>query len=133
VRSDVTLIGVYDADGTTSGEIRYWFSARFGRAHCSLCEITHGVFREKPGWRSARDALAIEFTTLHRNEAPADVIAAASGEFPVVVARTPSETTVVLNAKDLESLDGDSDRFITELNAACIRMGLGSIQDGPGI
>ena len=114
MRSDVTLVGVYDADGTTSGEIRYWFSARFGWSHCSLCEITHGAFREKPGWRSARDSLAIEFTT--------------SGEFPVVVARTISEITVVLDAKELASLDGDSDRFITALDAACVRLGLGSIQ-----
>lgn len=128
MRSDVTLVGVYDADGTTSGEIRYWFSARFGWSHCSLCEITHGAFREKPGWRSARDSLAIEFTTFHRNDAPADVIAAASGEFPVVVARTISEITVVLDAKELASLDGDSDRFITALDAACVRLGLGSIQ-----
>lgn len=127
MRSDVSLIGVYDADGTTSGELRYWFSARFGRSHCSLCEITHGAFREKPEWRSARDSLAIEFTTFHRNDAPVDVIAASSGEFPVVVARTPSETTVVLNAKELESLNGDSKRFVATLEAACVRMGLGSI------
>lgn len=127
MRSDVSLIGVYDADGTTSGELRYWFSARFGRSHCSLCEITHGAFREKPEWRSARDSLAIEFTTFHRNDAPVDVIAASSGEFPVVVARTTSEITVVLNAKELESLNGDSKRFVATLEAACVRMGLGSI------
>ncbi|MCX6509702.1 MAG: hypothetical protein NT081_02670 [Actinobacteria bacterium] len=118
---------MYDADGTTSGELRYWFSARFGRSHCSLCEITHGAFREKPEWRSARDSLAIEFTTFHRNDAPVDVIAASSGEFPVVVARTTSEITVVLNAKELESLNGDSKRFVATLEAACVRMGLGSI------
>ncbi len=128
MRSDVSLIGVYDADGTTSGEIRYWLGARFGRSHCSLCEITHGVFREKPEWRSVRDALAIEFTTFHRNDAPADVVLAASGEFPVVVARTPNEITVVLNAKELKSLNGDSEQFINALHAACARMGLGSIQ-----
>ena len=127
MRSDVTLIGVYDSDGTTSGEIRYWFGARFGRSHCSLCEITHGAFREKPGWRSVRDALAIQFTTFHRNDAPADVVSAASGRFPVVVARTASETFVVLSAEDLGSLNGDSKRFVATLEAACVRMGLGSI------
>ena len=127
MRSDVTLIGVYDADSTTPGEIRYWFSARFGRAHCSLCEITHGVFREKSEWRVVRDALAIQFTTFHRNDAPADVVSAASGRFPVVVARSVSETIVVLSAEDLESLNGDSKRFLATLEAACVRMGLGSI------
>jgi len=127
VRSDVTLVGVYDADGTTAGEIRYWFGARFGLSHCSLCEITHGVFREKSEWRVVRDALAIQFTTFHRNDAPADVVSAASGRFPVVVARSASETFVVLSAEDLESLNGDSKRFVATLEAACVRMGLGSI------
>ena len=127
MRSDVTLIGVYDSDGTTSGEIRYWFGARFGRSHCSLCEITHGAFREKSEWRVIRDALAIQFTTFHRNDAPADVVSAASGRFPVVVARSVSETFVVLSAEDLESLNGDSKRFLATLEAACVRMGLGSI------
>lgn len=127
MRSDVTLIGVYDADGTTAGEIRYWFGARFGHSHCSLCEITHGVFREKSEWRVTRDALAIQFTTFHRNDAPADVVSAASGRFPVVVARTASETFVLLSAEDLESLNGDSKRFVATLEAACVRMGLGSI------
>ena len=127
MRSDVTLVGVYDADGTTSGEIRYWFSARFGWSHCSLCEITHGAFREKSEWRVVRDALAIQFTTFHRNDAPADVVSAASGRFPVVVARSVSETFVVLSAEDLESLNGDSKRFLATLEAACVRMGLGSI------
>ena len=127
MRSDVTLIGVYDADGTTAGEIRYWFGARFGQSHCSLCEITHGGFREKSEWRVTRDALAIQFTTFHRNGAPADVVSAASSRFPVVVARTASEAFVVLSAEDLESLDGDSNRFVAALDAACVRLGLGSV------
>ena len=127
MKSDVALIGVYDADGTTAGEIRYWFGARFGRSHCSLCEITHGMFREKPEWRVTRDAFAAQFTTIHRNDAPADVVSAASGRFPVVVARTESETLVVLSAEDIEAFDGDRNRFVAALEAACVRLGLGSV------
>lgn len=37
------LVGVYDADGTVLGELSYFVKARLGRAHCSLCDITHGV------------------------------------------------------------------------------------------
>ena len=41
----VRLIGVYDANGTLSGELAYWIGARLGRRHCSLCDITHGSVR----------------------------------------------------------------------------------------
>lgn len=48
------VIGVYDADGTAWGELRYWIGARVGRAHCSLCDITHGLVHERAEWRAAR-------------------------------------------------------------------------------
>ena len=45
------FIGVYDADGTIVGEVSYWIGARLGRTHCSLCELTHGLFTAKREWR----------------------------------------------------------------------------------
>ena len=66
------LIGVYDADGTLVGEVRYWIGARLGRTHCGLCEITHGLFTERADWRQCRDQLDVEFPTYHRNDAPAE-------------------------------------------------------------
>ena len=45
------FIGVYDADGTIVGEVSYWIGARLGRTHCSLCELTHGLFTVKREWR----------------------------------------------------------------------------------
>ncbi len=47
------LVGVYHADGTLLGEVSYFVGARLGRAHCSLCDITHGLVRERPEWRAA--------------------------------------------------------------------------------
>ena len=44
------LTGVHHADGSVIGELRYWIGARLGRAHCALCDITHGGAR----WRAAR-------------------------------------------------------------------------------
>ena len=67
------LIGVYDADGTLTGELRYWIGARLGRAHCSLCDITHGLVSEKSAWRECRDTLPVPFDTYHRNDMPESV------------------------------------------------------------
>ena len=53
----VKLIGVYDADATLLGEVSYWIGARFGVRHCSLCDITHSLFREKSQWRECQSRL----------------------------------------------------------------------------
>jgi hypothetical protein len=37
-----SLVGVYDADGTALGELSYFLRASVGRAHCALCDVTHG-------------------------------------------------------------------------------------------
>ena len=76
----VRLVGVYDADGTPWGEVAYWVGARFGRRHCSLCEITHGTFRVRREWTACRDTLPVPFDTFHRDDQPDDVRAAAANE-----------------------------------------------------
>lgn len=121
---EVSLIGVYDADGSLSGELRYWIGARLGRTHCSLCEITHGLFREKSEWKECRSELNAEFTTFHRDDAPADVLDACGHRLPVVVARQANELFVVLGPAELESLGGDVDSFHTALRAACAQHGI---------
>jgi hypothetical protein len=40
-------IGVYNADASVWGEVSYWFGARIGVRHCSLCDVTHGMFRNQ--------------------------------------------------------------------------------------
>ena len=120
----VSLIGVYDADGSFAGEIRYWVGARLGRTHCSLCEITHGLFREKSEWRDCRDSLNVEFSTFHRDDAPDDVLEACGNQFPIVLARIVDGLVVVLGPGDLEVLGGDVPRFHDALSAACRERGI---------
>ncbi len=121
---DVTIIGVYDADGSLVGEARYWIGARLGRTHCSLCEITHGIFREKAQWRSCRDSLGIEFSTFHRNDAPGDVLDVCGAGLPAVVVRTGATVELLLGPSELDALDGDVDQFRAALVAACSRRGI---------
>ena len=118
------LVGVYDAEGTVLGEVRYWVGARLGTTHCSLCELTHGTFRERADWRDCRDQLPVPFDAFHTNDQPDDVRVAAAGEYPVVVARTSSGPVVLLGRAELDACAGDLDAFRTALADAAVRLGL---------
>jgi hypothetical protein len=116
----VEFIGVYDADATLSGEIAYWVGARLGRRHCSLCEITHGMFTRRREWTSAAAELPVPFHAHHRDDAPGDVIALAAGRYPLVVARRrDGDLQVVLDAERLDGLDGSPEGLRDVLMAAC--------------
>lgn len=118
------LIGVYDADGTLRGEIAYWISARFGRAHCSLCDLTHGAFRPRAAWKAACAGLPVPFHTYHRDDQPAAVRTAAGGRVPVVVGETASGLHLLLDPAALQACAGDLDRFTAALYTAVAGAGL---------
>ena len=94
------LVGVYDADGSVLGELKYFVGARLGRAHCSLCDVTHGLVRERPEWRATRDRLRAPFVTFHRDDQPPSVRAATAGDLPAVLAETTSGALVRLAGPD---------------------------------
>ena len=108
------FIGVYDADGTIVGEVSYWIGARLGRTHCSLCDLTHGLFTVKRDWSECSTSLGVPFTTWHRNDAPAEVLATID-VLPAVVARHGDSLRVVIDAATLESFAGDTSRFAEHL------------------
>ena len=119
------LIGVYDADGTVLGEISYFVKARLGQAHCALCDITHGLVRERSDWRAARDGLPVEFVAFHRDDQPPPVRAASAGRLPAVVAELGDDGHVVLlDGEELESCAGDPSAFVARLRAAADDHGL---------
>jgi hypothetical protein len=110
--SNVTeFIGVYDADSTLIGEVSYWIGARLGRTHCSLCELTHGLFTQKSEWKTCASDLGVPFTTFHRNDAPDDVLTSLNGSFPAVLIRTDDGLSVILTKQALESFDGNTTDF----------------------
>lgn len=109
------FVGIYDADATLIGEVSYWIGARLGRTHCSLCELTHGLFTVKREWKECRLSLGVPFSAYHRNDAPADALAAADGAFPVVLERTAAGLSVFLTSADLEELSGSTERFAAAL------------------
>jgi hypothetical protein len=111
------FIGVYDADATLLGEISYWIGARLGTRHCSLCELTHGIFTKKSEWKSCTASLSVPFSAFHRNDAPSDAIAAAAGQYPVVLARIESEIHIVFTPEKLNDFNGDTAEFVAALRS----------------
>ena len=111
----IEYIGVYDADSTLIGEVSYWIGARLGRTHCSLCDLTHGLFTVKSEWKQCTRTLGIPFRTFHRNDAPVDVLATAAGSFPIVMARTSTGLRTLLSADQLEQFNGSTSAFATWL------------------
>jgi len=118
------LVGVYDADGTLRGELAYWVGARLGRAHCALCDVTHGLFAERSDWQAARDGLPVPFETFHRDDQPDGVRACADGRAPVVVARTDGGPVLLLGPEELESCHASPARLVELVEGALAAGGL---------
>ena len=113
----ISLIGVYDADGSLLGELRYWVGAHLtGTTQCALCEITHGLFREKATWREVVARLPVPFEAIHLDERSAAVADASRGHTPCVLAlRADGSTGVLIGPEELEAMDGDPARLASAL------------------
>jgi hypothetical protein len=109
------FIGIYNAESTILGELSYWIGARLGVRHCSLCDITHGLFTQRAEWKQCVSSLHIPFTTHHINDAPADVLEVAAGRYPVILGRSANDLTVVLNDEQIQRFNGSADALIAAL------------------
>lgn len=119
------LVGVYDADGTLSGELRYWVGARLGRAHCALCDVTHGLVRERADWRACREGLPVPFVTFHRDDQPDAVRTATADRAPAVVAEAADAGIIVLlDGPALDACAGDPERLVAAITDAVAARGL---------
>ena len=117
------LVGVYDADGTLTGELRYWVGAHLtGTAHCALCNITHGLFREKAGWREVVEELPLPFEAVHLDERSPEVAEASEGRTPcVLAARTDGSVDILLGPGELEAMGGEPSHLASALSEALRR------------
>jgi len=112
------LVGIYDADSTVRGEVSYWIGARLGRAHCALCDITHGLVRERGDWKKLKAELPVPFATFHRDDRPAEITAAVGDVAPVVVADTAFGAVLLLGPSELEACATSPQKLITAIQRA---------------
>ena len=116
------LVGVYDADHTLRGELLYWVGARLGRAHCALCDVTHGVVTAKRPWKEYRASLPVPFDTYHRDDQPSST--RALGVVPVVAAETAAGARVLLGPAALDDCRGSVDALRFAVAVALAESGL---------
>lgn len=122
---DVTaLTGVYQANGSLSGELRYVVGKLLGSAHCALCDITHGAVREKPGFVACREALPVPLRNVHLDERSPDMKRFTEGNTPCVVAHTADGLVLLLDTVALNACNGSVSRFRDALDAALAAEGL---------
>lgn len=104
----VRFTGVYDANGSLTGELAYWLGARVGLRHCALCEITHGLVRPKKEWQGQLERLPVEFLAVHLDEREPEVEAASRGKEPCVVAtRADGSAEIVIDREQIEACEGN--------------------------
>jgi hypothetical protein len=112
------LTGVYDAEGSLLGELRYVVGHALGRRHCALCEVTHGRLREKPTWREAREQLPVPFAAVHLDEQDPSERAVADGRTPCVLAHTAGGVELLLGSEEIERCGGEPGRFVEAIRRA---------------
>jgi hypothetical protein len=118
------VIGVYHADGSWRGEVTYALGKLTGRAHCALCDITHGLVRRRRGFDAACARLGVPVTLLHRDERPMEVTAITRDRTPMVLGRTDDGLLVLLTAEELERCGADPDALVAAIESAITVLGL---------
>ena len=108
------LIGIYDADASITGEIRYLLRKVFSNNTCALCDLTHGWNPlGKSAWRK-RAETEPNIIWLHRDEAPEGLLDAVEERLPCVVADHGHRVEMLLDSDALKACEGDFAIF-TEL------------------
>jgi hypothetical protein len=106
------IVGIYDADSTLWGEVSYWIGARLGRRHCSLCDVTHGMFTKKRSWDDCAAQLSHPFVTYHRNDMPDHLRPIVGNSFPVIVFDDVRQPRILLTDSDITGAKGSPESLV---------------------
>ncbi|MBM64775.1 MAG: hypothetical protein CMH55_00910 [Myxococcales bacterium] len=110
------LIGVYHADGSFMGELRYAMGL-FRGVHCSLCDISHGGVRMKEAFRQWMESRSETVKMLHLDEQPSDLAAFTLGQTPCLVLDRGAGWEMLLGDADLKACGGDVASFVAAVEA----------------
>ena len=110
------IVGVYNADGSILGELKFTMGKITGKSDCGLCDLTHGWNPlGKPSWRNACSASSVEIELVHRDEITSGQNEVA-GDLPAVIIQLGETWMKLMSAEDISSFKGNSSGFLAEIN-----------------
>jgi hypothetical protein len=109
----VKFVGVYDADGTIVGEVRYMIGKLFGTASCALCDLTHGTkLKGRDDYKACAAGLPVPVELFHRNDQPENVRTHTNGKLPCILAVHEDGSLALAVRRDaLEACSKDVDKL----------------------
>jgi len=110
------IIGIYNANGSLLGEMRYVFDKVFLKKHCALCDITHGMsYKAKTTWLEQVERFPIPIETLHLDEISDDIRQVVADKVPCVVMLEGDSINIVMSDEELQACDSDPHLFFERL------------------
>jgi hypothetical protein len=113
----VKFVGVYDADGTTVGEVKYMVRKLFGTSSCALCDLTHGTkLKGRDDYKACAASLPVPIELFHRNDQPETIRTHTNGKLPCIIAvHQDGSFTMAVEREALEACNKDVDKLATLL------------------
>ena len=111
------VFGIYNADGSFFGELRYSLSKVIGKGSCSLCDLTHGwnPFGKRQ-WKNGCKFSELDIQLIHRDEASESQLRAAGG-LPSFITESEEGWIKILNADQIKELKGQPAELILRLES----------------
>ncbi len=115
---------VWNAEMSLAGGLAYVANRlRGGDDECALCELTYDGLTEKQQFKQCKRDIGLPFEGVYRNRIDSKQAEAANGDFPCVLAQTPTRLVKLLGRTEIETCKGDLDLFADRLREAIDRVG----------
>tara|TARA_B100000614_G_scaffold255012_1_gene271305 strand:- start:696 stop:1070 length:375 start_codon:yes stop_codon:yes gene_type:complete len=109
------VFGIYNADGSFLGELRYSISKVVGKSSCSLCELTHGwnPFGKRK-WKKVCNSSDLDIHLIHRDEATASQLKTA-GDLPSFITESDGGWVQMMGADRINKFNNRPSELVSEL------------------
>ena len=109
------VFGIYNADGSFLGELRYSISKVIGKSSCSLCELTHGWNPfGKRRWKTVCKSSDLDILLILRDEATASQLKAA-GNLPSFITESEGNWIQVMGTDRISEHENQPSELVSEL------------------